>query len=87
MSNSPAAEARFLGAAQTAGRRALRKNELLGGDKIISVGEKPVANYREFAAMLAQQPDKALEITVERGTKDEDDRASRQLTRGRNPTS
>jgi regulator of sigma E protease len=69
-SNSPAAEARLLGAAgnETAGGE---KNELLGGDKIVKVGETAVANYRELAAVLAREPEKALEITVERGAKDD----------------
>jgi regulator of sigma E protease len=37
-----------------------------GGDKVVQVGTTPVANYREFAAQLAGQPDKPLQIVVER---------------------
>jgi regulator of sigma E protease len=74
--NSPAAEAKFLGAGgtNTAGDA---KKELLSGDKIVKVGDTAVANYREFAAVLARDPSKALEVAVERGNKDESETAAK----------
>jgi regulator of sigma E protease len=73
--NSPASEAKFLGAegSEAAGDE---KKELLSGDKIIKVGDTAVANYREFAAVLARDPSKALEVTVDRGNKDESEKAA-----------
>jgi C-terminal processing protease CtpA/Prc len=40
--------------------------ELQGGDQIVQVGDSAVTTYRQFAAELARQPDKALQITVNR---------------------
>jgi regulator of sigma E protease len=62
--NSPAASARLI--APTAPDLKNGPPKLQKGDKIVQVGDKRVTTYREFAAVLAAQPDKPLEITVER---------------------
>ena len=41
----------------------------MDGDEIIRVGDVPVKDYPEFSALLAQQPDKAVQITVRRAAK------------------
>ncbi|MCG8451050.1 MAG: site-2 protease family protein [Pirellulales bacterium] len=43
--------------------------EFLGGDEIIAVNGKPVADYREFTAQLVELSDQPLDITVRRGGK------------------
>jgi regulator of sigma E protease len=72
--NSPAAEAKFLGA-EGSDAEGVEKKELLSGDKIVKVGDTAVASYREFAAVLARDPSKALEVTVRRGNKEGDSAA------------
>ncbi|HVT27370.1 MAG TPA: site-2 protease family protein, partial [Lacipirellulaceae bacterium] len=62
--NSPAAQAKLV--ESSAGSTNGDDAHLQGGDKIVQVGEKPVSAYREFAAELAQRPDKRLTIIVER---------------------
>jgi regulator of sigma E protease len=84
--DSPAATAKLV----TPPSPPLKDDEakLLGGDTIVRVGTAPVDSYREFAAQLASQPDKPLQIIIERpigkakkegATKDEKQEA-RQLT-------
>jgi regulator of sigma E protease len=40
--------------------------KLLAGDEIVRVGDVAIKDYPAFAALLAQQPEKALQITVRR---------------------
>ena len=67
LENSPAAEAKLVAPQQA--QSADDKPQFKSGDKIVKVGDTPVANYREFAALLARQPDKPLLITIERPVK------------------
>lgn len=62
--HSPAAAARLI--TPVSGEPKEGKPKLTGGDKIVRVGETPVKSYRDFAAILAAQADKPLEITVDR---------------------
>jgi regulator of sigma E protease len=62
--HSPAAAARLVAPPESELRQG--KPKLESGDTIVRVGETPVENYRDFAAVLAAQPDKPLEITVVR---------------------
>lgn len=64
IANSPATEATLVSPSQTPATA--DKPLFHRGDKIVRVGGTPVANYREFAAQLASQPDKTLPITIER---------------------
>jgi regulator of sigma E protease len=45
------------------------KAKLLDGDEIVRVGDAAVKSYTEFSALLAQQPDKPLQLTVRRELK------------------
>jgi regulator of sigma E protease len=40
------------------------------GDQVVRVGDVPVSTYRQFAAELARQPNKPLQITVSRPRKE-----------------
>jgi regulator of sigma E protease len=51
------------------------KAKLLEGDEIIRIGDVAVKSYPEFSALLAQQPEKPLQLTVRRELK-KDDKAS-----------
>ena len=44
--------------------------KFMNGDQVIRVGDVPVSSYREFSIQLAQQPEKALQITVRRPQKE-----------------
>ena len=55
--------------------------KFLKGDTIIQVGDRPVSDYREFAAELARQPDAAIRVIVERERKDEKGAAAGRKTR------
>ncbi len=44
----------------------------MDGDEIVRVGDVPVKGYPELSAQLAQQPEKALEVTVRRAQKIDD---------------
>lgn len=68
MDDSPASRATLV--APAANDVADGEAQFLAGDEIIQVGDRPVKNYREFAAELARQPDKALRIIVSRPSKD-----------------
>lgn len=48
--------------------------KLLEGDEIVRVGDVAVKEYPEFSALLAQQPEKALQVTVRR-ERQQDDKA------------
>ena len=67
LDHSPAAEAKLL--SPSAGELKVGEPKLQGGDKIVRVGDESVADYRGFAAIVAEQTDKALEITIERPLK------------------
>jgi regulator of sigma E protease len=62
--DSPAAEARLVAPPENDLDQADRK--LKSGDKIVQVGDTPVADYRGFVALLAGQPDQPLKIAIER---------------------
>ena len=40
--------------------------ELKAGDKIVKVGDKPVATYADLVAILTERPGEALSLTIER---------------------
>jgi regulator of sigma E protease len=65
--HSPAADARLISPAVN--ELKVGEPKLEGGDKVVRVGDQPVKSYREFAAILAQQADKPLQVTVERPIK------------------
>jgi regulator of sigma E protease len=44
--------------------------KLMDGDEIIRVGDTAVKDYPEFSALLAQQPEKAVQITIRRAPKE-----------------
>ena len=67
LDHSPAAEAKLL--SPSTGELKVGEPKLQGGDKIVRVGDESVADYRGFAAIVAEQSDKALEITIERPLK------------------
>ncbi len=67
LDNSPAAEARLISPPEKELKQG--KPELQSGDKIVKIGDTPVKTFRDFAAELARQPEKALEITIERPVK------------------
>jgi regulator of sigma E protease len=46
--------------------------KLLEGDEIIRVGDVAVKEYPEFSALLARQPENALQVTVRREPKQDD---------------
>jgi regulator of sigma E protease len=62
--NSPAARATLVAPAADT----LKKDEakFRAGDAIVRIGDIAVANYREFAAALAKQPENSLRVTVKR---------------------
>ena len=62
--DSPAADAQLIAPPESELKQG--KPKLQSGDKVVQIDDTPVANYREFAAMLAQHPDKPLKIVVER---------------------
>jgi regulator of sigma E protease len=62
--NSPAAAARLVSSDEA--KAESDKPQLKSGDKIVKVNNTPVAGYRELAALLARQPDKPVQITIER---------------------
>jgi regulator of sigma E protease len=65
--NSPAGEARLVSPTATELKKlGLGGPMLQSGDKIVAVNGEPVKSYREFAALVAREPDKLLEITIER---------------------
>src|SRR3954469_24798001 len=51
--------------------------KLMDGDEIIRFGDTAVKDYPEFSALLAQQPDKAVQITVRRTPKEDDKTGSK----------
>ena len=67
--NTPAANAKLMKPA--AGQVPSDEARLMEGDEVIRVGDVAVNSYPEFSALLAQQPDKAVEITVRRAAKDD----------------
>jgi regulator of sigma E protease len=86
--DSPAANAKLIKPA--AGQIPAADAKLLDGDEIVRVGEVPVNSYPEFSAQLAQQPDKAVEVTVRRGqTKNEkaEDKSGENATADKHPKS
>jgi regulator of sigma E protease len=73
--NTPAASAKLIKPA--AGQVPSDAARLTEGDEVIRVGDVPVKSYPDFAALLAQQPDKTVEITVRRAAKDGDKEGSK----------
>jgi regulator of sigma E protease len=70
--DSPAASAKLITPANVKADEA----KLMDGDEIVRVGDVAVKAYPEFASLLAQQPDKPLQITVRREAKKEGAAAS-----------
>jgi regulator of sigma E protease len=68
--STPAARAKLIKPA--AGQVRSDEAKLLERDEVIRVGDVPVKSYPEFAALLAGQPEKALEISVRRSPKTDD---------------
>jgi regulator of sigma E protease len=60
---SPAARARLASPSETMDEG---EAKFKSGDKIVQLGASPVTDYRSFAAILAQNPDKKLLVHVER---------------------
>jgi regulator of sigma E protease len=67
--DSPAARAKLIAPAD--GKIKPDEAKLMDGDEIVRVADVVVKAYPEFSALLAQQPDKPLQVTVRREVKKE----------------
>jgi regulator of sigma E protease len=75
INNTPVARAKLVGPA--AGQIPSDDARLMTGDELIRVGDVPVKSYPEFAAVIAQQSEKALQVTVRRPSKDDSKEAAK----------
>src|SRR6185369_15363115 len=72
--DSPAAKAKLIAPAD--GKIKADDAKLMDGDEIVRVGDVAVKTYPELEAILAQQPEKPLQVTVRREVKQEGAAAS-----------